>query len=114
MATCPISFAAQTGRASFGFRLATVRTFLTFSIALWFKTRTNGVRTKSIFGSSLAHNEVGTSIYSDFLSEALAAGRNAAAPEPPVVGTGLGSIQAGLDVQRRGVSAAKVVVLLES
>ena len=57
-------------------------------------------------------NEVGTMIYVDFLPRALAEGRYVAAPEPQVIGKGLGSIQAGLDVQLKGVSAKKVVVSL--
>ena len=113
MATYPISFAEQTGRPSLGFRLATVRTFVAFSIALANKARRKGVRTKFIFGSSLAHNEVGSLVYGDFLSQALAAGSYAAAPEPHVAGTGLTSIQTALDQQRRGVWGAKVVVTLQ-
>jgi len=112
MATYPISFEGQTGRPGLSFRLATVRRFIGFSIALWFRTRTKGVRTKFIFGSSLAHNEVGKVVYVDFLSKALAAGSYLAAPDPHIVGSGLASIQAGLDMQRRGVSAAKVVISL--
>ena len=39
-------------------------------------------------------------------------GRHRAVPEPLVVGTGLEAVQEALDVQRRGVSARKVVVSL--
>ncbi len=74
MATYPISFEGQTGRPGLGFRLATVRQFLGFSIALWIRARVKGAGTKFIFGSALAHNEVGTVVYVDFLSKALACG----------------------------------------
>jgi len=41
-----------------------------------------------------------------------AAGRYVAAPEPSVVGKGLECVQAGLDRQKKVVSASKVVVSL--
>ncbi len=59
-----------------------------------------------------AYNEVSKVVYQDFLPQALANGRYVAAPEPVVVGSGIGHIQAGLDAQRQGVSAKKVVVSL--
>jgi hypothetical protein len=92
--------------------LATVSRFVWFNVKLWLMTRLRGIRTKLIFGSSLVHNDVGRVVYADFLPRALAEGRFVAAPEAQVVGTGLASIQAALDVQRRGVSARKVVVSL--
>ncbi len=70
------------------------------------------IRTKFIFGSSLMDNEVSKVIYEDFLPQALADGRYVAAPEPVVVGKGLNYIQAGLDAQKQGVSAKKVVISL--
>lgn len=60
----------------------------------------------------LKANEVGTAIYRDFLPAALADGRYLAAPKPMVVGKSLDDIQAAMDLQRGGVSAAKVVVTL--
>jgi len=57
-------------------------------------------------------NEVSRVIYEDLLPRALAEGRYVAAPDPFVVGKGLDSIQAGFDVQMKGVSARKVVVSL--
>ena len=51
-------------------------------------------------------------VYEDFLPQALAEGRYVAAPEPSVVGQGIGRIQAGLDAQLKGVSAQKLVVAL--
>jgi hypothetical protein len=49
-------------------------------------------------------------IYEDFLPNALVEGRYKAVPEPYVVGKGLENVQTGFDVQRKGVSAKKVVV----
>jgi hypothetical protein len=67
---------------------------------------------KFIFGSSLHANEVGPMIYADYLPKALAAGAFVAAPEPLIAGHGLEAVQGALDLQRRGVSARKVVVSL--
>ena len=80
--------------------------------AIMVKAKLRGIRTAFIFGSSLAFNEVGKAVYNDFLPAALAAGTFVAAPDPLVVGSGLDKIQEALEVQKRGVSAKKVVVLL--
>jgi hypothetical protein len=55
---------------------------------------------------------VGPAVYADFLPGALASGRYIAAPPPVVVGSGLDAIETGLEVQRKGMSAQKVVVSL--
>ena len=86
--------------------------FVSSNVSLQAKCRARKIRTKFIFGSSLIGNEVSKVIYEDFLPSALAAGRYAAAPEPYVVGKGLEAVQAALDVQKKGVSAKKVVVTL--
>ena len=82
------------------------------NVSLQVKARTRNIRNKFIFGSTLMDNEVSRVIYENFLPGALAEGRYAAAPEPCVVGKGLDSVQAGFDVQRKGISAKKVVVSL--
>ena len=79
---------------------------------IWVKSKTRGIRTNFIFGSTLLYNDLGKAIYVDFLPRALAEGRYFAAPDPLVVGKGLENIQVGLDVQKKGVSAKKVVVSL--
>lgn len=56
------------------------------------------------------NDEVGPLMFETFLPAALADRRYLAAPEPDVVGHGLGAVQRGLEVQRRGVSARKVVI----
>jgi hypothetical protein len=80
--------------------------------ALQVKARFRGVRTKYIFGTTLKANEVGAAIYRDFLPDALAEGRYVAAPKPSVVGHGVEDVQQAMDIQLKGVSAAKVVVTL--
>ena len=86
--------------------------FLSFAVSFWLRTRLRGIGSKAIFGSSLAHNEVGKAIYAGFLPQALARGSYVAAPEAEVIGVGLDAVQKALEVQRRGVSARKVVVSL--
>nr|OQO15918.1 hypothetical protein B0A51_16363 [Rachicladosporium sp. CCFEE 5018] len=70
------------------------------------------VRVKSISAGSIfaPGNGVGPYIWRNFLPGALANGRVKPLPAALVVGGGLRSVQHGLDVQRRGVSARKVVV----
>jgi NADPH:quinone reductase-like Zn-dependent oxidoreductase len=76
------------------------------------ENRPAGVETKLIFGTSLKDSEVSRAVYADFLSEALAAGRFRCAPAAHVIGKGLESLQAALEAHKRGVSAAKIVVVL--
>ncbi|KAG0646664.1 Dehydrogenase azaJ [Hyphodiscus hymeniophilus] len=71
-----------------------------------------GAETKFIWGTSLKDNELGKIIYEDFLPEALAKGKYVAAPQSLIVGKGLEYLQEALDVQKKGVSAKKVVVSL--
>lgn len=72
----------------------------------------SGVGVKFIFGSDLKDNEVGPAIYVDFLPKALEHGSFIAAPDAEIVGKGLESIQGGLDLLKKGVSAKKYVVSL--
>lgn len=72
----------------------------------------SGVGARFIFGSSLKDNEVSAAVYGDYLPKALAEGKYIAAPDPHVVGKGLEHIQAAFDLQKKGVSAKKVVVTL--
>ena len=92
--------------------LQTIFYYVTGSVSIWFKSRTRGIRTNYIFGSTLVHNDVGKAVYVDFLPEALTEGRYLAAPDAHVFGKGLENIQAALDFQKKGVSATKVVVSL--
>jgi len=57
-------------------------------------------------------NEVSTVIFEDFLPQALETGKYRAAPAPLMVGHGLASIQQAIDLQKKGVSARKLVVTL--
>lgn len=81
-------------------------------LKIWYTSWSRGIGTKFIVGDSLIDNEVGKLIYEDFLPTALEEGRYIAAPEPLLVGHGLESVQMAFDMQKKGVSAKKVVVTL--
>ncbi|WP_411699277.1 zinc-binding alcohol dehydrogenase family protein [Conyzicola sp.] len=113
MASTPASFDSVGDGRGRALRLARVMLRIGSSTAvLILKTRLRGIRTSSIWGSSLKNDEVSTLIYEKFLPAALTDGRFVAAPEALVVGHGLESVQLALDTQRGGVSARKVVVTL--
>jgi NADPH:quinone reductase-like Zn-dependent oxidoreductase len=77
------------------------------------KSRRHGITEKFFDASSVIDNEIGPAIYRDYLGSALGAGSFRAAPPPKVVGHSLRDIQTALDIQRKGVSAAKIVVALD-
>ncbi|KAH8665395.1 chaperonin 10-like protein [Ilyonectria robusta] len=58
------------------------------------------------------NQHIGEWIWEKFLPEALANDSFQAKPDPAVTGHGLKDIQNALDVQRKGVSAKKIVVIL--
>lgn len=87
--------------------------FVTANLRLWWRCKTKGVKTKFIFGSDLADNEVGKAVWVDFLGEAMKQGKFVPSPEPLVVpGKGLEKIQEAFEMQKKGVSARKIVVSL--
>lgn len=51
-------------------------------------------------------------VWLNYITPALEAGKLKCLPEPLIVGKGLESIQKGLDIHRKGVSAKKVVIEL--
>ncbi|KAI1098445.1 GroES-like protein [Jackrogersella minutella] len=89
------------------------------SMGLWFGQRAlvscfTGVRTKFVEGEDICRpdNVASRLVFRDFLPKALATGQFIPAPELMVVGKGLDKIQEAMDLQMKGVSARKVVVLL--
>jgi len=85
--------------------------FITSMVSIAIKSRVRGIKTSFVWGA-VAHSPVGDAVYVNYLPEALANGTFRAAPEALVVGEGLEVIQRALVVQKRGVSAKKVVVKL--
>ena len=108
MASYPVPQTPPKHFAALSFALS----FVSFAISNWYKSKTRNIRTKFIFGDTLTDNGVGKAVYVDFLPKALAEGAYIAAPDPLVVGKGLEHIQAGFDLQKKGVSAKKLVVSL--
>ena len=111
-ASTPVSFESLPLRPGRGTLLPLLLRLVSSNVSLQVRFRVRNIRTKFIFGTTLMDNEVSRVIYEDFLPGALAEGRYAAAPEPALVGKGLEYVQAGLDIQKKGVSARKVVVSL--
>ncbi len=60
--------------------------------------------------SAIFENDVGPYIWRKFLPKALDKGTIVPKPDPLIVGEELRSVQAGLDKQKKGVSARKVVI----
>ncbi|WP_167104770.1 zinc-binding alcohol dehydrogenase family protein [Mycobacterium sp. DL592] len=113
IASPPVSFANVTPGRGISLRLARLILRLAAStVATQIKFRLRGIRSKMIWGASLMDDDISTVIYEDFLPQALAGGRYRTAPEPLVIGTGLEHVQAGLDAQKKGVSAKKIVITL--
>ncbi|KAF2160347.1 hypothetical protein M409DRAFT_37754 [Zasmidium cellare ATCC 36951] len=71
-----------------------------------------GVEVHFVDGAHFGQSDVAEKIYGGFLFDALNSGSYLAAPEPLVVGKGLESVQEGVDVVMKGMSARKAVVLL--
>lgn len=66
------------------------------------------VKQYGVFGiNALTHP-----IWADYLTPALKSGKLQALPPPQVIGKGLESVQSGLDANKKGVSAKKVVIEL--
>jgi NADPH:quinone reductase-like Zn-dependent oxidoreductase len=91
--------------------LQTIVYYVSWNVRWWAKTKVRGVRSKLVFGSSMAFNDISKALFERYLPEALAKGEFVAAPESQVVGHGLEQIQAAFDAQK-SVSAKKIVVTL--
>jgi NADPH:quinone reductase-like Zn-dependent oxidoreductase len=116
VASCssPLSFDLMTGdRMSLGVIFKLLPRMIRARMATQSLSRKLGVSEKFYDASSVVDNEIGAAIYRDYLGAALAAGAYRAAPPPRVSGHGLAAVQTAFEVQRRGVSAAKIVVTLD-
>lgn len=82
------------------------------NLSVRYKKMRTGVTGKFVWGSDLKKTDLGHAIFGDFLPKALAEKKYIAAPEPEVVGHGLEDVQQALNLQRKGVSAKKLVVKL--
>lgn len=68
----------------------------------------SSVKVGNVFGI----NDLTHPLWADFITQALEAGKFVCAPPPLVVGKGLEAVQKGLDENKKGVSAKKVVIEL--
>lgn len=91
--------------------LHTIAYFVSWNVRWWIKTKARRIRSKFVFGSSMAYNDISKALFERYLPDALAKGRFVAAPESQVVGHGLEKIQDAFDAQK-SVSARKIVVML--
>ena len=71
---------------------------------------TKGAEIRPMFSAVITKNGVGDKIFGEWLPQVLESGLYKPYPEPNVVGKGLGDVQKGLDITKRGVSASKTVV----
>ena len=70
-----------------------------------------GVAANMVFGAAMTQDDQRAKhVWADFLPQALTEGMIVPSPKAPVIGKGLQMIQAGLDEQRKGVNATKIVV----
>lgn len=81
------------------------------TVAFGFSEFPAGVTTK-VFVPSCMDNHVGKAMWEDFLPEALRVGSFVPTPEPLITGKGLESLEGAINMQHKGISARKVVVLL--
>ena len=82
------------------------------TVVAGFPDTPEGVEIKKVYAPSILSDGIAKAVFEDFLPKALKSGSYVAAPEPIVAGKGLESIQVGVDLLRKGVSANKVVVVL--
>ncbi|KAL5414007.1 hypothetical protein PMIN04_009218 [Paraphaeosphaeria minitans] len=88
--------------------LQTIYCFVTSTTSIAVNYKLRGITTSFVWGS-VVHSPMGEAVYAKFLPDALANGKFRAAPKPVVVGERLEAIQNAIDLQKKGISAGKVV-----
>lgn len=92
--------------------LRTAAFFVSWMISYKLKGSLKGVKSNLLNAGMIANSEVGRAIFVEYLPKALAAGTFHPAPKAEVVGEGLEYIQEAFNIQKKGVSASKIVVKL--
>lgn len=85
--------------------------FISWNVKWWISSRRRGIRSKFIWGSSMAHNDISKTVFGTYLPEALAHGKYVAAPESQVVGHGLEFVQEAFEMQKTARARNMVVTL---
>lgn len=86
--------------------------FISWLMAYKFKGMMKGIKSNLIDINPVINSGIGKHVFEDFLPSALRAGSFSPAPQSEVVGHGLESVQEGFNLQRKGVSAKKLVITL--
>jgi NADPH:quinone reductase-like Zn-dependent oxidoreductase len=107
-----VSIASPSVSLAGGMTFKVIAKFVSSMVSQQIIARSRRIKTKMIYGTTLKNNEVSKLIYEDYLPKALARGSYIAAPQAQVIGEGLRFVQNGLDIQRKGVSAKKIVIAL--
>ena len=83
-----------------------------FDVPIWSTgSIPDGIKGGTVFGTDVTKDpELATALWSDFLPKALANGSFVPKPDYQVVGHALEDIQQAMDMQKKGVSAVKLVV----
>lgn len=114
MASTPVSLDRLAGAPRLFPAMVPVFTRIGLSMAgLMARARLAKVRASFIWGSSLRDDDLGQAVWGEYLPSALASGTFRPVPAARVVGNGLASVQAAIDLHRHGVSAEKLVVTLD-
>lgn len=92
--------------------LGMVFAFVSSGIRNWITCKRYGIKAGMIWGGDLAFKPEGEKIMREFLQPALENGTFLARPEPQIVGQGLEKVQEAMEIQKKGVSAKKVVISL--
>lgn len=92
--------------------LRTAAYFVSWTISYKIKGMMKGIKSNMLNAGMITNSEVGRGIFVDYLPKALAAGTFIPAPKAEVVGEGLESVQEAFNIQKKGVSASKIVVKL--
>jgi NADPH:quinone reductase-like Zn-dependent oxidoreductase len=92
--------------------LRTAFHFVSWTVMYKLRGMFNGVKSNFLSVASISHSAAGKAVYVDFLAKALETGAFVPSPEPLVVGEGLEKVQEAFNLQKKGVSAKKVVVTL--
>lgn len=71
-----------------------------------------GVDMKPFLSTDIIQSTLASEVFTDLVPRALEQGKLRAVPQAKVIGTGLESIQAGIDLLEKGVSATKIVIKL--